>query len=129
MRTLSASLLEAQRSSSARPYLRVRLFDRDVGVVRLRWQRWYSGSEPDGACVAAAPADGALVRARITPAGNALSAGGPSARSRPAAAESFSASESRREAASGAALSVTSTYAPAPSMVTMSTSADTGAAS
>ena len=73
MRTLSASLLEAQRSSSARPYLRVRLYDRDVGVVRLRWQRWYSGSEPDGACVAAVPADGALLRARITPAGNALS--------------------------------------------------------
>ena len=67
MRTLSGTLLAAQRSDSARPYLRVRLFDRDVGVVRLNWQRWYEGAEPDGPCGAAVPADGSLLRARIDP--------------------------------------------------------------
>ena len=72
MRTLSATMLAAQQSASARPYLRVRLFDREVGTVRLRWQRWYSGSEPDGPCAAAVPADGSLLRARIDPADGAL---------------------------------------------------------
>ena len=73
MRTLSATLLAEQRSASARPYLRVRLFDRDAGTIRLRWQRWYEGSEPDGPCGAAVPADGSLLRARIDPSGGALS--------------------------------------------------------
>ncbi len=73
MRTLSTTLLAAQQSGSARPYLRVRLFDRDAGTTRLRWQRWYTGVEPDGPCGTAVPADGALLRARIDPAGGALS--------------------------------------------------------
>ncbi len=67
MRTLSGTLLAAQRSDSARPYLRVELYDRDVGIVRLNWQRWYEGTEPDGPCGAAVPADGSLLRARIDP--------------------------------------------------------------
>ena len=65
MRTLSASLLAEQRSSSTQPYVRVRLFDHDVGSVRLRWERWYSGTEAAGPCVAAVPDDGSLLRARI----------------------------------------------------------------
>ena len=72
MRTLSLTLIAAQRSASAEPYLRVRLFDRDVGAIRLRWQRIYTGTEPDGPCAAAVPADGALLRARIDPATGAL---------------------------------------------------------
>ena len=72
MRSLSATLLEAQRAGSARPYVRVRVLDRDVGVVRLRWQRWYSGTEPDGPCAAAVPADGSLLRARIDPSDGGL---------------------------------------------------------
>ena len=72
MRTLSRTLIAAQRSASAEPYLRVRLFDRDVGAIRLRWQRIYTGTEPDGPCAAAVPADGALLRARIDPATGAL---------------------------------------------------------
>ena len=67
MRTLSGTLLAAQRSDSARPHLRVELYDRDVGIVRLNWQRWYEGAEPDGPCGAAVPADGSLLRARIDP--------------------------------------------------------------
>lgn len=65
MITLSATLLAAQRSASAGPALRVRLRDGDVGVNRLRFTRWYTGSEPDGPCGVAVPADGSLVRARI----------------------------------------------------------------
>lgn len=73
MRTLSASLLAAQRSASAEPFVRVQLYDRDIGAPRLRWTRWYQGSEPDGPCAAAATADGALLRARIDAATGALS--------------------------------------------------------
>jgi hypothetical protein len=65
MRTLTATLLAAQQSASTQPYLRVRLYDRDVGVPRLRWTRWYTGSEAAGPCVCAVPADGSLLRARI----------------------------------------------------------------
>ena len=72
MRTLSATLIEAQRSASTEPYLRVRLYDRDVGAIRLRWQRIYTGTEPDGPCAAALPADGSLLRARIDPATGAV---------------------------------------------------------
>ena len=73
MRALTATLLAAQRSSSARPYLRVRLFDREVSVIRLRWERWHQGVEADGPCDAAVPADGSLLRARIDPSDGALS--------------------------------------------------------
>ena len=72
MRTLTPTLLAAQRADSAAPYFEVRLTDRDVGSVRLRWERWYEGSEPDGPCAAAVPADGSLVRARIDPADGAI---------------------------------------------------------
>src|SRR2546426_11366936 len=73
MRALSAPLLAAQRSASAQPYLCVRLYDNDVGAMRLRWTRWYTGAEADGPCAAAVPSDGALLRARIAPADGALS--------------------------------------------------------
>ncbi|MEE8336977.1 MAG: hypothetical protein V3R95_02835 [Dehalococcoidia bacterium] len=73
MRALTPTLLAAQQSASARPYFRVRLYDRDVGTVRLRWQRWYTGAEPDGPCAAALTAGGALLRARIDPSSSALS--------------------------------------------------------
>ncbi len=72
MRTLSATLEAAQRAASGEPYVRVRLWDRDVGVMRLRWLRWYTGSEADGPCGVAMPADGALLRARINPSDGAL---------------------------------------------------------
>lgn len=65
MITLTSTLLAAQRSASAVPSLRVLVSDRDVGVPRLRFARWYTGVEADGPCGAAVPADGALLRARI----------------------------------------------------------------
>ena len=72
MRPLSATLRAAQQSASVEPYLRVRLFDRDVGAIRLRWQRLYTGTEPAGPCAVAVPADGSLLRTRIDPATGAL---------------------------------------------------------
>ena len=72
MRPLTSTLRAAQQSASTVPQLRVRLFDRDVGAVRLRWQRLYTGTEPDGPCPVAVPADGSLLRARIDPATGAL---------------------------------------------------------
>ncbi|MCY4615157.1 MAG: hypothetical protein OXC71_02015 [Chloroflexi bacterium] len=72
MRGLTPTLEAAQRSSSAKPYLRVLLHDRDVGALRLRWRRVYSGSEPDGPCAAAVTGDGALLRVRIDPSTGAL---------------------------------------------------------
>ena len=72
MRPLSATLRAAQQSASVEPYLRVRLFDRDVGAIRLRWQRLYTGAEPAGPCALAVPADGSLLRVRIDPGTGAL---------------------------------------------------------
>ncbi len=72
MRALSSTLREAQQSASAEPYLRVRLFDRDAGAIRLRWKRVHDGSEPDGPCALAVAGDGSLLRARIDPATGAL---------------------------------------------------------
>ncbi len=65
MLSLTPTLRAAQQSASVAPRLRVRLFDRDVGLSRLRWTRWYSGSEPDGPAAAAVPSDDPLVRALI----------------------------------------------------------------
>jgi len=65
MLSTTTTLIEAGRSSSATPHVRVRLSDRDAGVPRLRFARWYTGTEEDGAAGVALPADGSLVRARI----------------------------------------------------------------
>ena len=72
MRVLTSTVLAAQRSASAVPYVRVELHDRDVGVARLRWERWYTGVEPSGPCGVATPADGSLLRARIDPSGGTM---------------------------------------------------------
>ena len=72
MRGLTPTLEAAQRAPSAKPYLRVLLHDRDVGSLRLRWQRVYGGPEPDGPCAAAVAGDGALLRVRIDPSTGAL---------------------------------------------------------
>ncbi len=66
MRTLPSALLAAQKSASAVPYLKVVVRDRIGGVRRLAFSRLYSGSEPDGYHAAAMPADGSLLRARVS---------------------------------------------------------------
>ena len=73
MRALTPTLRAAQQSASTEPYLRVRLYDRDAGAIRLRWQRVHDGAEPDGPCALAGAGDGSLLRARIDPATGLLS--------------------------------------------------------
>src|SRR3972149_1089780 len=64
MRTLSAPLLAAQKSASGEPYVQVQVTERIANVRRLRWERLYTGGEPDGHHAATTPADGSLIRAR-----------------------------------------------------------------
>lgn len=66
MRTLSPALLSAQRSASALPYLRVLIRDRIAGVRRPVYERLYVGGEADSYHAAAMPADGSLLRARVS---------------------------------------------------------------
>ncbi len=47
MRSLSSTLLAAQRSASGSPYVRVEVVERVGGVARLMWERIYEGSEGD----------------------------------------------------------------------------------
>lgn len=68
----STTLIEAARSASATPHVRVRLSDRDAGVPRLHFARWYAGDEEDGPAGVALPDDGSLVRARVDPTAGAL---------------------------------------------------------
>lgn len=72
MRGITATLDAARRSPSAKPYLHVQLHDHDVGSLRLRWRRVYTGIDPDGPCAAAVAGDGALLRVRIDPSTGAL---------------------------------------------------------
>lgn len=65
MRTLHSALLTAQKRASAVPYLEVQIVDKIGGVLRLGWQRLYSGSEPDNYHAATMPGDGSLVRCRV----------------------------------------------------------------
>ena len=71
MKELTQALLAAQRSASAAPYVKLEASDSISGVARLNFNRLYSGSEPDGFHAAAMPADGSLIRARITPTSDA----------------------------------------------------------
>lgn len=66
MRTLSSNLLAAQRSASAVPYLLIRVSERIAHTVRLRWERLYTGGEPDSHHTVAVPSDGSLLRTRST---------------------------------------------------------------
>jgi hypothetical protein len=66
MRTLSSALLAAQRSASAVPYVQVHVCERIAHAVRLRWERLYTGSEPESHHASTVPSDGSLLRARST---------------------------------------------------------------
>ena len=72
MRGITPTLDAARRPPSAKPYVHVQLHDRDVGSLRLRWRRVYTGTEADGPCAAAVAGDGALLRVRIDPSTGAL---------------------------------------------------------
>lgn len=72
MRTLTATLLQAQKSASAVPHVKVEVLDDIAGVVRPTFTRLYTGSETDFHHDATCPGDGSLVRARVDSTDNKL---------------------------------------------------------
>jgi len=66
MRSLSSTLLNAQKEASRIPYVKVEAKNKIGGVVRLDWDRLYSGSEDDYHHALTMPGDGSLIRVRIT---------------------------------------------------------------
>jgi hypothetical protein len=67
VRELSSTLLAAQKEASRTPYVKVEASNRHAGVVNLRWERLYEGSEDDYYHAVTMPGDGSLVRVRVTP--------------------------------------------------------------
>jgi len=67
MRSLTSTLLAAQKEASRIPYVKVEAKNKIAGVVRLDWERLYSGNEDDYFHALTIPGDGSLIRARITP--------------------------------------------------------------
>lgn len=67
MRQLSSTLLAAQKEASRTPYVKVEASNKHAGVVKLRWERLYSGAEDDYYHAVTMPDDGSLVRVRVTP--------------------------------------------------------------
>jgi hypothetical protein len=67
MRTLTPTLLAAQKDASHVPYIEVEAKGTVTGVVRLDWERLYTGSEDDYFHALSMPGDGSMVRVRITP--------------------------------------------------------------
>ncbi len=66
MRTLSSSLLAAQKEAARTPYVKLEAKNLISGVVRLDWTRLYTGAEDDYFHAVTMPGDGSLIRARIT---------------------------------------------------------------
>jgi hypothetical protein len=64
VKSLSPALLDAQKSRSARPYVKAVLSDYYSEGARVRFQRWYTGSENNSPIACVGAADGALIRAR-----------------------------------------------------------------
>ncbi|MBA7617920.1 hypothetical protein ES703_25238 [subsurface metagenome] len=67
MRQLSDSLLTAQKEVSHIPYVKLEAFNKINNVVRLDWERLYTGSEDDYLHAVTMPGDGSIIRVRITP--------------------------------------------------------------
>lgn len=66
MRTLSDTLLSAQKETTHVPYVKVEAGNKITGVVRLDWTRLYTGSEDDYFHAVTVPGDGSLIRVRVT---------------------------------------------------------------
>jgi hypothetical protein len=47
MRTLSATVLAAQKKADRLPYVEAKVYDYEAGIKRLSWTRLYEGNEPD----------------------------------------------------------------------------------
>ena len=66
MRSLTSTLLAAQKQAATTPYVEVEARNKIAGVVRYDWSRLYTGSEDDYFHALTMPGDGSLIRARIT---------------------------------------------------------------
>ena len=67
MRSLSETLLTAQKEATRTPYIKLEAKNKIAGVIRYKWSRLYSGSEDDYFHAMTMPGDGSLIRVRITP--------------------------------------------------------------
>ena len=67
MRSLTSTLLAAQKEASHTPFVKVEAKNKIAGVVRLDWVRLYTGSEDDYFHALTIPGDSSLVRVRVTP--------------------------------------------------------------
>ncbi len=67
MRSLTSTLLTAQKQATATPYVKIAATNKIAGVVRYDWSQLYDGSEDDYYHVLIMPGDGSLIRVRITP--------------------------------------------------------------
>jgi len=71
MRTLSATLVAAQKKAHRLPYVEAKVYDYEAGIKRLTWTRVYEGSEPDNHHGIAFDGNGDMHRIRAG-SGNAL---------------------------------------------------------
>jgi hypothetical protein len=67
LRSLSETLLKAQKEASRTPYVKVEASNKVAGTARLNWTRLYTGTEADYFHALTIPGDGSLIRVRITP--------------------------------------------------------------
>lgn len=72
MRSLSDTLLDAQKSAAAEPYVKVEVVAKVGGVTRFNWSRLYEGAEADCFHGATMPSDGSLIRLRVASEGGTL---------------------------------------------------------
>jgi hypothetical protein len=70
MRSLSSTLLAAQKQAARTPYVKLEACNKIAGVVRYDWTRLYNGSEDDYFHAVTMPGDASLIRVRITPPGD-----------------------------------------------------------
>ena len=67
MKELNETLLAAQKEASRTPYVTLTVWNKMAGAVNPKYERLYTGSEPDGCHALAIAADGSLIRLRVTP--------------------------------------------------------------
>ena len=65
MRTLSSTLLAAQKKPDRLPYVEAKVYDFDQGIKRLSWTRLYTGSEPDNHHGLSFDGEGSMHRIRV----------------------------------------------------------------
>ena len=70
MRTLSTTLLAAQKANSHTPCVKVEVKNKMAGVIRFAWERLYQGTEAEYYHGLALAGDCSLIRVRVTPSGD-----------------------------------------------------------